>query len=401
MFAIAPTDHNWFNYLKNNQITNSVNFWTPTPWNVKRLKSGDRFYFMLKHPIRKLGGYGKFRLYEEVNEFEAWKKYGYGNGCENFDYMKSRLFKYREKHDAKSYKNIGCIILDDIVCWNPKDYKIVDDYKISFPIQVVKIKYFDQHDPFMDHLNKRVNWSDFELKESMKAYLWMLEKHQNGESYTKTKVYKTLAENNLKDRTLKSIEYRMENISHVLKENGYDWIEGITPAKNVGEKNTIRLLAYYKELTNKSDKFIPSIPEESEKEIHIRKNAAITGKEAEDEFESWAKNQGWSVVNKSDSHGIGYDFECITNEDEKIFVEVKGCRENIDSIRMTEREWQVAKQKGEHYRLIIISNLNYDEIVINEFSNPYKQFNGKISEPQITLSITYHLNKKHLIETLG
>ena len=37
-----------------------VNFWTPTPWGVKGLRKGDRLYFMLKAPVRKIGGYGIF-----------------------------------------------------------------------------------------------------------------------------------------------------------------------------------------------------------------------------------------------------------------------------------------------------------------------------------------------------
>ena len=55
MFSIANTDIEWFEFLKKNNIFNNVNFWTPTPWNVKKLKQGDLFYFMLKSPIRKLG----------------------------------------------------------------------------------------------------------------------------------------------------------------------------------------------------------------------------------------------------------------------------------------------------------------------------------------------------------
>jgi putative restriction endonuclease len=53
--AIAPTDIDWFNNLKE-QTHTIVNFWTPTPWNIKKLENGDKLYFMLKKPIRKIGG---------------------------------------------------------------------------------------------------------------------------------------------------------------------------------------------------------------------------------------------------------------------------------------------------------------------------------------------------------
>lgn len=54
MISIAPTDIDWFNFLKSNVVHEEINFWTPTPWNVKRLKRGDKFYFMLKSPLGKL-----------------------------------------------------------------------------------------------------------------------------------------------------------------------------------------------------------------------------------------------------------------------------------------------------------------------------------------------------------
>lgn len=44
MFAIAPTDKNWYEFFLNNEIPSAVNFWTPTPWNIKKLTEGDKFY---------------------------------------------------------------------------------------------------------------------------------------------------------------------------------------------------------------------------------------------------------------------------------------------------------------------------------------------------------------------
>ena len=42
MFAISPTDLNWFQQLRTEGLQgNVINFWTPTPWNISRLKSGD------------------------------------------------------------------------------------------------------------------------------------------------------------------------------------------------------------------------------------------------------------------------------------------------------------------------------------------------------------------------
>ena len=53
MFAVSPTDIDWFRFIRSEGITNNVNFWTPTDWKISRLSEGDRLYFMLKSPTRK------------------------------------------------------------------------------------------------------------------------------------------------------------------------------------------------------------------------------------------------------------------------------------------------------------------------------------------------------------
>ena len=143
----------------------------------------------------------------------------------------------------------------------------------------------------------------------------------------------------------------------------------------------------------------PSIPFESDKEVHIRKNAAITGKEAEDYFVAWAKEKGWKVVDMTDTVNVGYDFECIDEGGNKIFVEVKGCRDDLESIRLTEYEWTIAKELGHEYRLIIISKLNTEKEVY-QYQNPYNLFYNFVGEPKVVLSRTYHIKKKYLIDAL-
>ena len=56
MLAIAPTGKDWFAQLRARSSSQIINFWTPTPWNVKGLSRGDLLYFLLKAPIRKIEG---------------------------------------------------------------------------------------------------------------------------------------------------------------------------------------------------------------------------------------------------------------------------------------------------------------------------------------------------------
>ncbi len=145
-FAIAPTDLNWFHQLRNEGYDDSeVNFWTPTPWNIKQLKRGDTLFFMLKAPIRMIGGYGKFIDYQNMSPTAAWNKYGINNGVRTLEDLKVRTKFYIEKQSAKSsHGSIGCILLNNLEFFDDDNFRSPEDYlNVSFPNQVVKLKYFD------------------------------------------------------------------------------------------------------------------------------------------------------------------------------------------------------------------------------------------------------------------
>ena len=118
MFAVAPTDLDWFSQLRREGIKGDViNFWTPTPWNINRLEVNSKLYFMLKSPVRKIGGYGKFVEYKNMKASEAWKIYGRDNGVENLSQLVSRTDLYKSRHSVKKPllpdPEIGCILLKD------------------------------------------------------------------------------------------------------------------------------------------------------------------------------------------------------------------------------------------------------------------------------------------------
>ena len=152
MFAISPTDLDWFHYLRRTGYNSEINFWTPTPWNISKLSGGERLYFMLKSPIRKIGGYGQFLEYRNLSVNEAWNKFGLKNGCTSKDEFISRLDKYKSVRstDTRSAEvsEIGCILLTNAEFFDDLNFLDVDDYKIDFSRYIVKIKYFNEDDPF-------------------------------------------------------------------------------------------------------------------------------------------------------------------------------------------------------------------------------------------------------------
>lgn len=155
MFAISPTDIDWFNFLRSRSFNTEINFWTPTPWNVHRLKPGDRLYFMLKSPIRKIGGYGHFLEYKNASTNDAWNEFGFKNGCLSKEEFTSRLDGYksnRSKDESSvSDSQIGCIVLSDSVFFDEDQFLDLENYNIDFSRYIVKIKYFSGEDPLAKH----------------------------------------------------------------------------------------------------------------------------------------------------------------------------------------------------------------------------------------------------------
>ena len=159
MYTIAITDDKWVNNLKSLAISSEteVNFWTPTPWNVK-LQPNSNFYFLLKSPIREVCGKAKFLRYENKKELDAWNEFGQRNGMNSFEEMQYQLSEFRKKRSEKEYSVIGCIILDNVELW--EDYIDLTDYGLSFPRQVVKYKNFDG-----ESISIQINELDADIKE--------------------------------------------------------------------------------------------------------------------------------------------------------------------------------------------------------------------------------------------
>jgi len=76
------------------------------------------------------------------------------------------------------------------------------------------------------------SWTRDELRASVLAYIEMQRHERARTPFTKKTYYDDLAANF--NRTAKSFEYRMQNISYVLSLMGRDWLSGLKPAKNVG-----------------------------------------------------------------------------------------------------------------------------------------------------------------------
>ncbi|MCV9944914.1 HNH endonuclease [Rhizobium sp. BT-175] len=149
MFAIANTDLEWFDRLRAHPVPQVINFWTPTPWGLQGLSPDDRFYFMLKAPVRKIGGYGLFVSYTESTASAAWDLYGTANGVDSRERLIARIKNFASKRSTAAIASdpvIGCISLRAAVFLQENEF--VSSYSVghSFPKEVVKYKYFSATD---------------------------------------------------------------------------------------------------------------------------------------------------------------------------------------------------------------------------------------------------------------
>lgn len=92
-------------------------------------------------------------------------------------------------------------------------------------------------------------WSVEEIALAAEAYLSMLEDEIAGREINKTAMRQKLRGGGLSGRSDGAIEYRMQNISHVLETMGRAWVSGYKPAGNVGPTNTKVLKQKIEELT--------------------------------------------------------------------------------------------------------------------------------------------------------
>jgi putative restriction endonuclease len=200
LIAVAPMDAGWFEQLSTGPYFPTVNFWTPTPWNVRQLKGGERLYWLYKAPVRKIAGFGSFLRYENQSIRSAWDEFGLANGVPSLEGLVSRTKHYVEKntHRTEDLPNptIGCIVLIDPVFLSPRNFIDPAAAGLSFPKQVVKHKYFTN-----DALAKLVHLPEpkasvFKLldSEAKRAYKAVNEKDRPGQTQFRADVLNAYSE---------------------------------------------------------------------------------------------------------------------------------------------------------------------------------------------------------------
>ncbi len=117
---------------------------------------------------------------------EAWETYGLGNGVDSQANLVAKIQAFAQKRSndfvAASNPLIGCIELEDPVMLD--DDRCFDPESVGhpFPRQIVKLKYFHEHDNLMLQLRERSITNAFEMVTGAASRKPALRKDRKGQS---------------------------------------------------------------------------------------------------------------------------------------------------------------------------------------------------------------------------
>ena len=251
----------------------------------------------------------------------------------------------------------------------------------------------------------RNDWSEKEVRQVVSEYFEMWNKEQAGQLFNKTEHRSRLIENGLK-RSKGSIEFKHQNISAVLVEEGLPYIAGYRPASNyqqllgdivrehistegagletVLEKGDLGIDAKpgtidfscwlvpppqpagdqkTKRVTRRVSKIDYSAREDGNRKL------GRSGEQVVLEYEQWrleragrkdlSKRIRW--VAELDGDGLGYDIRSFDEDGADIFIEVKTTRSGIEMpFLISANEVAVSSEFGRRYRIYRVFNFPKD-----------------------------------------
>ena len=121
---VAPTDYGWYQFLSARPELREVNFWRPSQAKFGALQPGELFFFKLKAPHNKVGGFGLFTRSAVIPAWEAWDVFGAANGTPNLDELLVRMGRLSGANggviDVDTW--IGCLAINEPIFFPPDEW---------------------------------------------------------------------------------------------------------------------------------------------------------------------------------------------------------------------------------------------------------------------------------------
>jgi putative restriction endonuclease len=105
---IGHTDEGWWRFLRDRPELSEVNFWRPSGRGFAALKPGEPFFFRVKSPVSRIGGFGFFARFDQLPVWRAWEVFGAANGVAGERALLDRLSAVAKRDIDRSHQ-LGCI----------------------------------------------------------------------------------------------------------------------------------------------------------------------------------------------------------------------------------------------------------------------------------------------------
>ena len=116
----ANTDYDWYDFLRQQQGLDEVNFWQPSGRrSFQSIQAGEPFFFKLKKPYYTIAGFGYFVRHSILPSWLAWEAFGKANGAPNLPTMTRRIERYRRGALDDPQNRIGCLMIAQPVFFEP------------------------------------------------------------------------------------------------------------------------------------------------------------------------------------------------------------------------------------------------------------------------------------------
>jgi putative restriction endonuclease len=123
---IGHTDSGWWRFLSSQPHLTEVNFWRPGGRRFSALSPGEPFFFRLKSPINRIGGFGLFARYASLPVWRAWEIFGQANGTLEETALLERLARLARRPVGLS-DPIGCVAVTECTFFAPDDWVAVPE----------------------------------------------------------------------------------------------------------------------------------------------------------------------------------------------------------------------------------------------------------------------------------
>lgn len=142
------------------------------------------------------------------------------------------------------------------------------------------------------------------------------------------------------------------------------------------------------------------LPPLGPEETRERASAILLGKAAEESFANWCRQNRpeWgSPVDVTGRVGLGYDFHFPSAG---LYAEVKGFKDDVSDIRVTETEWAAAENLGSAYMLCLVSKADVGNSAnVQVIQNPFAALRTSARRRVVT-QVEFGIRRQALIEAL-